>query len=232
MTVKVVKLTSGYRDKVVISDVSFELKPGEVMTFLGHNGAGKSTTLKTMLGLLRPVEGEVWLNGERIDGLSVADRIGRGLRLLPDSRGVFPHLTVEENFAVVSEMNCRDPSAKIHVADVLRFLPVLEERRRSLAGSMSGGQQQMLAFGLAILGSPSCILLEEPSIGLQPDMVEMLFGQIHRICKEHGISAVLVEHRVASAMKIADHVLIMNNGEVVFDGTPAKAQESSFWEYF
>ena len=85
---------------------------------------------------------------------------------------------------------------------------------------------------LAILGSPSCILLEEPSIGLQPDMVELLFGQVHAICKNHGICCVLVEHRIQSAMKIADHVLIMNNGAVVFDGTPAKAQESSFWEYF
>ena len=90
----------------------------------------------------------------------------------------------------------------------------------------------MLALALAIMGSPRCILLEEPSVGLQPDLVEHLFGHIHRICKQYAISAVLVEHRVASAMKIADHVLIMNSGEVVFDGSPAKARESNFWEFF
>ena len=232
MSLQVRNLASGYRTKVVISNVSFVLEPGEIMAFFGHNGAGKSTTLKTILGLLKPVEGEVWLDGERIDELPVADRLERGLRLLPDKRGVFPDLTVDENLNVVAEINCADKDSKINIPDVLRLLPVLNERRNSQAGLMSGGQQQMLAFGLAILGSPRCILLEEPSVGLQPDLVENLFSQIHAICKQHAISAILVEHKVASAMKIADHVLIMNNGEVVFDGAPAKARESNFWEFF
>ena len=232
MSLQVRNLTSGYRNKIVISNVSFALEPGEIMTFLGHNGAGKSTTLKTILGLLKPVEGEVWLDGARIDGLSVTARLERGLRLLPEGRGVFPDLTVEENLNVVAQMNCAEKDSKINIPDVLRLLPVLAERRNSQAGLMSGGQQQMLAFGLAILGSPRCILLEEPSVGLQPDLVENLFAQIHAICKQHAISAILVEHKVASAMKIADHVLIMNNGEVVFDGAPAKARESNFWEFF
>lgn len=232
MSLQVRNLASGYRDKIVISNVSFVLEPGEIMAFFGHNGAGKSTTLKTILGLLKPVEGEVWLDGKRIDELPVADRLERGLRLLPDKRGVFPDLTVDENLNVVAEINCADKDSKINIPDVLRLLPLLNERRNSQAGLMSGGQQQMLAFGLAILGSPRCILLEEPSVGLQPDLVENLFSQIHAICKQHGISAILVEHKVASAMKIADHVLIMNNGEVVFDGAPAKARESNFWEFF
>ena len=232
MSLQVRNLASGYRSKIVISNVSFTLEPGEIMAFFGHNGAGKSTTLKTILGLLKPVEGEVWLDGERIDALPVPDRLERGLRLLPDKRGVFPDLTVEENLIVVAEINCADKNSKFNIPDVLRLLPVLQERRKSPAGQMSGGQQQMLAFGLAILGSPKCILLEEPSVGLQPDLVENLFGHIHSICKEHAISAILVEHKVASAMKIADHVLIMNNGEVVFDGAPAKARESNFWEFF
>lgn len=232
MSLEVRNLTSGYRRKIVISGVSFTLAPGEILAFFGHNGAGKSTTLKTILGMLRPVDGEVLLDGERIDGLPIPERVARGLRYLPDARGVFPDLTVEENLEVVAEMNCAGHDAMFKIGDVLRLLPVLESRRRSLAGSMSGGQQQMLAFGLAILGSPKCILLEEPSVGLQPDLVETLFAEIHSICKQHAISAILVEHKVASAMKIADHVLIMNNGEVVFDGSPAKARESNFWEYF
>jgi branched-chain amino acid transport system ATP-binding protein len=231
MSLQVHKLTSGYRNKIAISDVSFTLEPGEIMTFLGHNGAGKSTTLKTIIGLLRPVSGTVSLDGTRIDTLPIAERLTLGLRLLPEGRGVFADLTVEENLEVVAETNC-DRNSKIDIDQVLRLLPVLDQRRKSQAGTMSGGQQQMLAFGLAILGSPKCILLEEPSVGLQPDLVEVLFGHIHHICKEHAISTILVEHKVASAMKIADHVLIMNNGEIVFDGSPAKARASNFWEFF
>ncbi|MCC6194393.1 MAG: ATP-binding cassette domain-containing protein [Burkholderiales bacterium] len=232
MTLAVRNLSAGYRDKIVISDVSFELAPGSIMAFFGHNGAGKSTTLKTILGALAPVQGEVWLDGERIDALAIPDRVARGIRYLPDSRGVFPDLTVDENLDVVARMNPFGSGARIAVPDVLAMLPALEAKRRSYAGTMSGGQQQMLAFGLALLGSPRCILLEEPSVGLQPDLVEALFGEIRRICAQYGISAILVEHKIGSAMNIADHVLIMNNGAVVFDGPPAKARESNFWEYF
>lgn len=232
MTLEVRNLSAGYRNKVVIADVSFELAPGSIMAFFGHNGAGKSTTLKTILGALSPLEGEVWLDGTRIDALSIPDRVARGIRYLPDAWGVFPDLTVEENLDVVARMNCEPSRAKITIPDVLKVLPVLETRRRSYAGTMSGGQQQMLAFGLALLGSPRCILLEEPSVGLQPDLVEVLFGEVRRICTQHAISAILVEHKIASAMNIADHVLIMNNGAVVFDGPPSKARQSNFWEYF
>jgi ABC-type branched-subunit amino acid transport system ATPase component len=232
MTLEVRNLTAGYRNKIVISGVSFRLEPGQVMTFFGHNGAGKSTTLKTILGALTPVEGEVWLDGARIDQLPIAERIARGLRMLPDRRGVFPDLTVEENLEIVAHANCVGPDVRFRVSDVLDLVPALRDRRTAVAGNMSGGQQQMLAFGLTMLGSPRCFLLEEPSVGLQPDLVENLFGHIGEICRQQSSSAVLVEHRVASAMKIADHVLIMNNGEVVFDGAPAQARQSSFWEYF
>jgi len=231
MTLEVRNLTAGYRNKIVITGVAFRLEPGQVMAFFGHNGAGKSTTLKTILGALTPVEGEVWLDGERIDQLPIAERIARGLRLLPDRRGVFPDLTVEENLEIVAHANCVGPDVRFRVPDVLELVPALRDRRTAVAGNMSGGQQQMLAFGLTILGSPRCLLLEEPSVGLQPDLVENLFGHIGEICRQQSISAILVEHRVASAMKIADHVLIMNNGEVVFDGAPAQARQSSFWEY-
>jgi branched-chain amino acid transport system ATP-binding protein len=232
MSLQVRNLSAGYKTKIVITNVSFALEPGEIMTFLGHNGAGKSTTLKTILGVLKPVEGEVWLDGQRIDGMPVADRLELGLRMLPEGRGVFPDLTVAENIDVVAQLNCTEPNCKITVSDVQKLFPILVERRDSVAGLLSGGQQQQLAFALAVLGSPKCILLEEPSVGLQPDLVENLFAQIHAICKQHSISAILVEHKVASAMKIADHVLIMNNGEVVFDGAPAKARESNFLEFF
>src|SRR6185436_19756556 len=124
--------------------------------------------------------------------------------------------TVEDNLDVVASRNC-GPNTSVSVDDVYAMLPVLTERRKLVAGYLSGGQQQMLALGIALLGSPRCILLEEPSVGLQPDLVEHLFGQIARLCRQVGVAAILIEHKIASAMKIADRVLIINSGAVVFN---------------
>ena len=231
MLLEVKHLAAGYGDRSVINDVSFTLDAGQILAFFGHNGAGKSTTLKTILGLLPAREGEIWLGGERIDQRSVAERLGLGLRLLPEGRGIFPDLNVEDNLDIVASRNC-GPDASVKVADIYAMLPVLAERRSTVAGYLSGGQQQMLALGIALLGSPRCILLEEPSVGLQPDLVEHLFGQIARLCRQVGVAAILIEHKIASAMKIADRVLIINSGAVVFNGLPDDARKSSFWQYF
>jgi branched-chain amino acid transport system ATP-binding protein len=232
MTLEARGLVAGYGDKSVLDKVSFTLKDGEILAFFGHNGAGKSTTLKAVLGLLPAQEGEILLDGERIEKLSVSARLKRGLRLLPEGRGVFPDLNVEDNIEIVERSN-RDPKGnKISAADVYELLPVLKDRRRTIAGEMSGGQQQMLAFGLALLGSPKCVLLEEPSVGLQPDLVEELFGKMSDICKQLSISAILIEHKIVSAMKIADQVMIINSGKLVFTGTKAEAEQINLWDYF
>jgi branched-chain amino acid transport system ATP-binding protein len=224
-------LAAGYGVKTVISEVSFALEPGQILAFLGHNGAGKTTTLKTVMGLLPPRAGEVLFDGQHVERLSVSQRVALGLRLLPEGRGIFPDLNVAENIDVVAARNV-SANAMFDIADVYRLFPVLEERRSTRAGSLSGGQQQMLALGLAILGSPRCLLLDEPSIGLAPNLVERLFQQVHDVCKSHAMTAVLVEQNVAAAMKIADRVIIMNNGQIVFDGLPQQARESNFWHYF
>jgi branched-chain amino acid transport system ATP-binding protein len=198
---------------------------------LGHNGAGKTTTLKSVMGMLRPSAGEVVFDGERIDRLGVAERCALGLRLLPEGRGIFPDLSVAENVDVVAARNV-STGAMLDVPDVYKLFPVLEERRTTRAGSMSGGQQQMLALSLAILGTPRCLMLDEPSIGLAPNLVERMFQQVRDVCKSHAMTAVLVEQNVAAAMKIADRVIIMNNGQIVFDGNPDEARASNFWHYF
>ena len=167
MVLRLTGITAGYGAKTVISDVSFALEPGQILAFLGHNGAGKTTTLRTAMGLLPPRQGSVAFDGKAIDQLGVADRIALGLRLLPEGRGIFPDLSVAENVDVVAARNAA-AGAMFDVADVYRLFPVLEERRTTRAGSMSGGQQQMLALSLAILGTPRCLLLDEPSIGLAP----------------------------------------------------------------
>jgi branched-chain amino acid transport system ATP-binding protein len=231
MVLRLNGLVAGYGAKTVISGVSFALEPGQILAFLGHNGAGKTTTLKAVMGMLRPSAGEVVFDGNRIDRLDVAQRVALGLRLLPEGRGIFPDLSVAENLAVVAARNV-GAGAMFDVPDAYKLFPALQERRTTRAGSMSGGQQQMLALSLAILGTPRCLMLDEPSIGLAPNLVERMFEQVRQVCKSHAMTAVLVEQNVAAAMKIADRVIIMNNGQIVFDGSPEQARASNFWHYF
>jgi len=231
MVLRLTGITAGYGIKTVISGVSFTLEPGQILALLGHNGAGKTTTLRSVMGLLPLKEGEVAFDGQPINRLGVADRIALGLRLLPEGRGIFPDLSVGENIEVVAARNVT-AGAMFDIPDVYRLFPVLDERRTTRAGSLSGGQQQMLALSLAILGTPRCLLLDEPSIGLAPNLVERMFQQVREVCKSHAMTAVLVEQNVAAAMAIADRVIIMNSGEIVFDGDPGAARASNFWHYF
>jgi ABC-type branched-subunit amino acid transport system ATPase component len=231
MVLRLTGITAGYGAKTVISNVSFALQPGQILAFLGHNGAGKTTTLRAVMGLLKPREGVVEFDGHPINQMDVAERIALGLRLLPEGRGIFPDLSVAENVDVVAARNV-GPDAMFDVPDVYRLFPVLDERRATRSGSLSGGQQQMLALSLAILGTPRCLMLDEPSIGLAPNLVERMFEQVREVCKSHAMTAVLVEQNVAAAMKIADRVIIMNNGQIVFDGNPDEARASNFWHYF
>ena len=231
MLLQLAGLAAGYGPKTVISDVSLALRPGEITAFLGHNGAGKTTTLRTAMGLLAPRAGSVAFDGKPIDRLSVADRVALGLRLLPEGRGIFPDLSVAENIDVVAARNV-GAGAMFDVDAVYALFPVLTERRTTRAGSLSGGQQQMLALSLAILGTPRCLMLDEPSIGLAPNLVERMFRQVREVCKSQAMTAVLVEQNVAAALQIADRVAIMNNGQIVFDGSPEEARSSNFWHYF
>ncbi len=224
-------LAAGYGPKTVVSGVSFALEPGQILAFLGHNGAGKTTTLRAIMGLLPLRAGEVRFDGKMLQRMTVADRVAMGLRLLPEGRGIFPDLSVAENIDVVAARNI-GADATFQIPDVYKLFPVLAERPAIRAGSLSGGQQQMLAMSLAILGKPRCLLLDEPSIGLAPNLVERMFQQVHEVCKSHAMTAVLVEQNVAAAMKIADRVIIMNNGQIVFDGLPDEARASNFWHYF
>jgi branched-chain amino acid transport system ATP-binding protein len=224
-------ISAGYGPKTVIEDVSFGLQAGGILAFLGHNGAGKTTTLRTLMGLLPARSGRIAFDGRPVDRMPTADRVAAGLRLLPEGRGIFPELSVAENIEVVAARNV--VSGAMFTPDaVYRLLPALDERRATRAGSMSGGQQQMLAFGLTILGTPRCLMLDEPSIGLAPNLVERLFDQVRDVCRDHGVTAILVEQNVAAAMRIADRAIIMNNGRIVFDGSPDEARASNVWQYF
>lgn len=231
MELELDNISAGYGSKTVLSNVSFAVQPGEIVALLGHNGAGKSTTLKTIMGLISARSGSVKFDGKPLGSLDTATRIGMGIRMLPEGRGIFPSLTVTENIDVVAAVNC-GPDSTFGVDDLYELFPVLDERRQARAGTLSGGQQQMLAMGLAIIGTPHCLLLDEPSIGLQPNLVERLFDQVRTICRSKSMTAILVEQNVAAAIRIADRVVIMNSGQIVFDGLPDEAKAANVWKYF
>jgi branched-chain amino acid transport system ATP-binding protein len=238
-------VAAGYGAKTVIRDVSFALEPGQILALLGHNGAGKTTTLRAIMGLIATRTGTVVFADAPLARVSVSERVRRGLRLLPEGRGIFAALSVAENLEIVAARNAADArstaavttsgwnhAAMFDIAAVLRLFPVLAERERLRAGSLSGGQQQMLALALALLGTPRCLLLDEPSIGLAPNLVERLLAQLREICRGREVGAVLVEQNVAAALTVADRVVIMNNGQIVLDATPDQARNAGVWSYF
>jgi branched-chain amino acid transport system ATP-binding protein len=207
----------------VLHGVSLSVDDGQVVALLGANGAGKSTTLKAISGLLRSEEGEVtggsieW-NGERIDNQN-AEEIGKlGLVQALEGRRVFEHLNTEENLMVGAYQRRDRGAVKADLDMVYQYFPRLKELRRSTAGYLSGGEQQMLVVGRAIMSSPKLLMLDEPSLGLAPMLVEEIYDIIRRFNAEHKTSVLLVEQNVRVALGIADYGYVMENGRIVLDG--------------
>jgi branched-chain amino acid transport system ATP-binding protein len=207
----------------VLHGVSLSVDDGQVVALLGANGAGKSTTLKAISGLLRSEEGEVtggsieW-NGERIDNRN-AEEIGKlGLVQALEGRRVFEHLSTEENLMVGAYQRRDRGAVKADLDMVYQYFPRLKELRRSTAGYLSGGEQQMLVVGRAIMASPKLLMLDEPSLGLAPMLVEEIYDIIRRFNAEHKTSVLLVEQNVRVALGIADYGYVMENGRIVLDG--------------
>jgi branched-chain amino acid transport system ATP-binding protein len=200
----------------VLHGVSLEMKAGKIACLLGRNGAGKSTTLKTIMGVVRPTGGKITFKGEHISGLSPHVIALRGLAWVPEDRRVFASLSVEENIRVAGQALPGQSASRI--ADALRFFPDLEARARQRAGSLSGGQQQMLTIARALAGNPDLILLDEPTEGLSPLMVEVIRGGILK-SRERGASILLVEQNFALATAVAEEFFVMSRGSIVFHGT-------------
>src|SRR5579859_102687 len=205
-----------YGDSHILHGISFSLAPGSVLALLGRNGAGKTTCISTIIGLLRPREGEIRLHGEPIAGLS-PERIARlGIGLVPQGRRIFPSLTVRENLVVAAQR--RETGTTPWTLDrIYDLFPRLRERHTQLAGTLSGGEQQMLAIGRALMGNPRVLLLDEPSEGLAPLIVAKVGRTIKRL-KEEGQSIVLVEQNRQLALDVADQAVILNTGRCVFAG--------------
>jgi branched-chain amino acid transport system ATP-binding protein len=211
-----------YGDSHILHGVSFSLEAGGVLALLGRNGAGKTTCISTIIGLLSPREGEIRLHGEPIAGLN-PERIARlGVGLVPQGRRVFPSLTVQENLIVAAQR--RDTETKPwNLNRIYDLFPRLRERHAQFAGTLSGGEQQMLAIGRALMGNPRVLLLDEPSEGLAPLIVADVGRTIGRL-KEEKQSIVLVEQNLKLALEVADSAVILNTGRCVFSGRASELQ--------
>ena len=223
---------------LVLRGVSLAAAEGRITTLLGANGAGKTTTLKAISGLLRAERGEVTkgtveLDGERLDRLAPHDVVKRGISQVFEGRRVFENLTVEEN--LIAGAHTRHEAARIRdgIGRVYDMFPALKERRRDRAGYLSGGEQQMLVIGRALMSEPKVILLDEPSLGLAPLVIEDIFATIRRLRDEEKLTVLLVEQNAALALDIADHGYVMENGRIVLDGpVEALRQNSDIKEFY
>ena len=208
-----------YGDIRAVTGVSFEVTEGAIVSLLGANGAGKTTTLNAVSGLLHPSRGEILLDGHRIDGLAPHAIIDLGIVQVAEGRKLFPTMTVWENLQLGAYRPRTKQRMKENMERVLNLFPVLQERRRQVAGSLSGGEQQMLAIGRALMADPRALLLDEPSLGLAPRLVMTMFDVVREI-NNQGITIVLVEQNVSHALMIANRAFIIENGQVVLTGGP------------
>jgi branched-chain amino acid transport system ATP-binding protein len=210
-------LHAWYRETKVLHGLDFAVDEGGVTALLGANGAGKTTTLRAICGMIR-TQGEIHFNGARIDGLATETIVGRGIAHVPDGRGTFMELTVEENLRVAAYTR-RDKNALARdFQRVFAYFPRLQERRRQQAGTLSGGEQQMLAIARALLLGPKLLLLDEPSFGLAPLIVREIFAIMQRINREDGVSILVVEQNASLALAIADRAYLLETGHIVMSG--------------
>lgn len=214
---KIENLEVSYGNIKAIKGISLEVNQGEIVTLIGSNGAGKSTTLRAISGILKPRSGSITFNGERIDGVEGHEIVAKGICQSPEGRRIFPKMTVDENLDLGAFLrNDKNEIAKDRQR-VLELFPRLQERIDQKAGTMSGGEQQMLAVGRALMGSPKLLLLDEPSMGLAPVLVEMIFETIEKINKQ-GTTILLVEQNALAALNVADRAYVLESGSIKMSG--------------
>ncbi|WIM09631.1 ABC transporter ATP-binding protein [Enhydrobacter sp.] len=210
-------LAFAYDGALAVRDVSLAVKPGEIVALLGANGAGKSTTVRMIAGVLRPQKGEIRFGGEMLGGVPSHHVVRRGITLVPEGRLVFPQMTVMENLQLGAHVKQRTEVAGL-VDKAFRLFPRLGERRGQLAGSMSGGEQQMLAIARGLMAEPRLIILDEPSLGLMPTVTQEMFRLIEMV-NASGIGVLLVEQNLHQSLRIAHRGYVLEKGEVVLAGT-------------
>jgi ABC-type branched-subunit amino acid transport system ATPase component len=211
-------LTAGYGKMAILHDVTFIVTPGELVAVIGPNGAGKSTAFKVIVGFLKPTEGRVLFDGDDITGLRPDQVLRRGLAYVPQGRVVFPQMTVLENLEMGAYIERDSRKIRDSLDRVYALFPVLGERRQQKAGTMSGGEQQMVAIGRALMTHPKLVLLDEPSLGLSPKYVALIFEKLVEM-KKSGYTLMVVEQNAAKALSVADRGYVLELGRNRFDGS-------------
>lgn len=220
---KVEGLEARYGSITAVRDVSLEVGEGELVALIGANGAGKSTTLGAIAGVVKPSRGRISFLGSSIVGQTPEEIARRGVSMVPENRGIFPSLTVGENLRLGSYLR-RDPDAvRADTEGVFERFPILSERQAQSAGTLSGGEQQQLAIGRALLSRPRLLMLDEPSLGLAPALVDRIFRLVKEL-RDEGVTILLVEQNVARTLEIADRVYLLRTGRIEASGTPAEVR--------
>jgi branched-chain amino acid transport system ATP-binding protein len=211
-------LSVAYGGLLALDAVSLEVERGQFIAVVGPNGAGKTTLFKTISGTVAPLSGEILYDGRDLLAIAPAERAQLGIAHVPEGRQVFASMTVMENL----EMGAYTHRGRARWAEllptILELFPILAERRHQLAGTLSGGEQQMLAIGRGLASAPELLMFDEPSMGLAPTIVDAIFERIHQIHREHGLTVLLVEQRVAEALEACDHGYVLETGRVVLEG--------------
>jgi branched-chain amino acid transport system ATP-binding protein len=213
-------LAAGYGAVQALTDVSLQVMPGEIVTLIGANGAGKSTLLMSICGDPKPRAGRIRLAGEDITGAPTHAIMRRGVAQSPEGRRIFPRMTVRENLLMGAEALTREPPAA-QLEQVFTLFPRLKERLAQRGGTLSGGEQQMLAIGRALMSKPRLLLLDEPSLGLAPLVVKQIFGAIRRLNAESGLTVLLVEQNAFQALRLAHRGYVLVNGRITMEGSGA-----------
>jgi branched-chain amino acid transport system ATP-binding protein len=214
-----------YGDLHVLKNVNYNLGKGEIICLLGGNACGKSTTMKTIMGIVRPTSGEVIFEGQRIDKLSTAERVRRGIAPVLEARRLFPRMTVYENLEMGAYTRKRGPEFDEDLERVYSLFPRVKERREQQAGTLSGGEQQMVAIGRALMARPKLICMDEPSMGLSPLFVEQTFEIIQTINRQ-GVTIFMVEQNAAMALSIAHRAYVLQTGQVVLSGLASEMRQN------
>ena len=215
----------GYRGLLAIQDVSFQVKKGEVVSLIGGNGAGKTTMLKTILGLLKPTKGEIRLNDQVISGRPPYDVVKMKISLVPEGRRLFPRLSVQDNLVLGAYTVDSKEQIAESLETVLRLFPWVKDRAHQRAGTLSGGEQQQVAIARGLMSRPDLLMLDEPSLGVMPKLITEIFRTVERITNE-GVTVLLVEQNVFEALKVCHRAYVLQTGRIVMEGTGSELSQS------
>jgi branched-chain amino acid transport system ATP-binding protein len=226
---EVKNLKTGYGKKLIIDDVSLSVKSEEIVALVGHNGAGKSTILKSILGVLPKWSGEVLFNGELLNSVPSVN-VRKGISMIPQGNQVFDEMSVKENLEVASFIFKDKKLIKERFEQVFEKFPILKERQKQSAGKLSGGEQQILSLGMALIQRPKLLLMDEPSLGLSPSFVKQVFHMIRDLNRDYGMAILIVEQKVKEVLSLASRTYILRLGKVALEGDSKQMLESGVFK--